>query len=123
VGAHALVTQRHPARCRIRSRNRSAAGRSGWPIAGATRMTGAAAVLRTGAWTGPRRAGPSVAPPPVQGRASSTMLNGVSAARRTDEKPPARSTSARRASPACVPSAARPGCESEPGVQTSVEKP
>ena len=33
------------------------------------------------------------------------------------------STSRSRASPACVPSPARPGCESEPGVQHSVENP
>ena len=54
-------------------------------------------------------------------RASSTRLSGVSAARRTAPKPPARSTSARRASPAWVPSPARPGCESDPGVHTSVD--
>jgi hypothetical protein len=51
------------------------------------------------------------------------MFSGVSAARRTWPKPPAWSTSRRRASPAWVPSAARPGCESEPGVQTSVDMP
>ena len=61
--------------------------------------------------------------PADQGRASSTMFVSVSAARRTEAKPPWRMTSVSRASPACVPRPIRPGCASEPGVQTSVEKP
>ena len=70
-----------------------------------------------------RRRRPARALPrrPYGSRASSTRLSGVSAARRTAPKPPARSTSARRASPAWVPSPARPGCESDPGVHTSVD--
>ena len=59
----------------------------------------------------------------AQARASSTRFRGVSAARRTEPKPPSSITSRRRASPACVPSPARPGCERDPGVQTSVENP
>ena len=60
---------------------------------------------------------------PYGSRASSTRLSGVSAARRTAPNPPACSTSRSRASPAWVPSPARPGCDSEPGVHTSVEYP
>jgi len=56
-------------------------------------------------------------------RASRTRLSGVSAARRTWRKPASCSTSRSRASPAWVPSAARPGCDSDPGVHTSVENP
>src|SRR3954469_15816281 len=71
------------------------------------------------------------APPPARvgggegahGRASRTMLNGVSAARRTRPKPPAAITSRRRASPAWAPSASPTSCESEEGVQRKVEKP
>ena len=60
----------------------------------------------------------------VQGRrASSTMFSGDSAARFTVPNPPATSTSARRAGPAWVPRPTPPGCDSEPGVQTSVENP
>ena len=68
------------------------------------------------------RAGPTV-PSDARYRASRMRLNGVCAAVRTDSNPPARRTSASRAGPACVPSAARPGWLSEPGVQSSVEKP
>ena len=52
-------------------------------------------------------------------RASSTMLNGVSAARRTREKPASFRIFDRRPSPACAPSANPTSCESEAGVQAS----
>ena len=55
------------------------------------------------------------------GRASSTRLNGVSAARRTRVKPAVPSTSRRRASPAWAPSARPTSWESELGVHSSVE--
>lgn len=54
-------------------------------------------------------------------RASSTMLNGVSSARRKIVKPPSFATAARRASPACAPSAAPTSWLREFGVQTVVE--
>ena len=57
-----------------------------------------------------------------QGLASYTMLKGVSAARRKRVKPPALTTSRIRASPACAPSASPTSCDSEAGVQRSVEK-
>src|SRR5258708_5811888 len=53
--------------------------------------------------------------------ASSTMLKGVSAARRTRLKPPSMITFVRRASPACAPSARPTSCASEAGVQTTVD--
>lgn len=56
-----------------------------------------------------------------QGRASSTMLNGVSTARRMRVKPPAVSTSRKRASPACAPRAAPTSCLSDAGTQIAVE--
>ena len=58
----------------------------------------------------------------IQGRASYTMLNGVSAARRKRVKPPALTTSRIRASPACAPSASPTSCDSDAGVQRNVEK-
>ena len=57
------------------------------------------------------------------GRASNTMLNGVSAARRKRVIPPAVTTSRMRASPAWAPSASPTSCDSEAGVQRSVENP
>ena len=57
-----------------------------------------------------------------QGLASSTILNGVAAARRKRVKPPWRQTSARRFSPACAPSAAPTSWLSDAGTQTLVEK-
>ncbi len=63
------------------------------------------------------------APRGAHRRASSTRFSGVSAARRTCAKPAWRSTAAIAASPAWVPRPARPGCDSEPGVQHMVEKP
>src|ERR1700733_2740233 len=55
------------------------------------------------------------------GRASNTMLNGVSAARRKRVKPAAVTTSLIRASPAWAPSASPTSCDSEAGVHSSVE--
>ena len=55
------------------------------------------------------------------GRASKTMLNGVSVARRTRLKPPAVITSRSFASPACAPKAAPTSCASEVGTHTSVD--
>ena len=55
------------------------------------------------------------------GRASSTMLKGVSVARRKRRKPPAVTTSRSRASPACAPSASPTSCASDAGVQMSVD--
>ena len=65
-------------------------------------------------------------PPPArtplgQGRASNTMLNGVSTATRIRPKPPSRTTASSRAGPACAPSAAPTSCAMEAGVQTIVE--
>ncbi len=59
----------------------------------------------------------------VHGRASSTRLKGVSAARRTRLKPPSLSTSVRRCSPAWAPSARPTSWLSEAGVQSIVEPP
>src|ERR1700733_2166898 len=54
---------------------------------------------------------------PTQGRASSTILNGVSVARRNRLKPPCSTTTARsRCSPACAPSAG-PCLASDTGTQ------
>jgi hypothetical protein len=50
------------------------------------------------------------------------MLKGVSAARRTFEKPASFKTSVSRFSPACAPSAAPTSWLSEAGTQTLVEK-
>ena len=55
------------------------------------------------------------------GRASMTMLNGVSAALRTLRKPPCLMASETRANPACAPRAAPTGWSSEVGTQTMVE--
>ena len=55
------------------------------------------------------------------GRASRTMLKGVSAARRTLEKPPFWMTSRSFVSPACAPRAAPTSCDSEVGTQIMVE--
>ena len=49
------------------------------------------------------------------------MLKGVSAARRTLEKPPLWMTSRSFVSPACAPRAAPTSCDSEVGTQTMVE--
>ena len=57
------------------------------------------------------------------GLASNTRLNGVSAALRNRVKPPEVTTSRIRASPACAPSASPTSCDSDAGVQRSVEKP
>lgn len=59
---------------------------------------------------------------PGYGRASSTMLNGVSAARRTVGNPLSWRISARRLSPAWAPSAVPTSCPSEQGTHTLVEK-
>ena len=55
------------------------------------------------------------------GRASMTMLNGVSAALRTLRKPPCLMAPETRANPACAPRAAPTGWSSEVGTQTMVE--
>jgi len=55
------------------------------------------------------------------GRASRTMLKGVSAARRTRVNPPARITSRSFASPACGPRLAPTFCDREVGRQIMVE--
>ena len=56
-----------------------------------------------------------------QGRASSTRLKGVSAARRTRSKPPASRTARSRRSPAWAPRQAPTSCARDAGVQISVE--
>jgi hypothetical protein len=58
----------------------------------------------------------------AQGRASKTMLNGVSATRRNRPNPASVTISRMRASPACAPSASPTGWESEHGVHSKVEK-
>ena len=55
------------------------------------------------------------------GRASSTRLKGVCAARRKLEKPPLDTTSRSRCSPACAPRQRPTSCEREAGVQMKVE--
>lgn len=55
------------------------------------------------------------------GRASMTMLNGVSAALRRLRKPPSLMVSETRAKPACAPRAAPTGWSSEVGTQIMVE--
>lgn len=57
------------------------------------------------------------------GRASSTRLAGVSAARRKRDNPACSNTSRSRASPAWPPSASPTSCDSEFGVQKKVENP
>ena len=74
-----------------------------------------AQALRAGGGTGPES---NDAP---TRRASSTRLNGVSAARRTLVKPADSSTAFSRASPAWAPSASPTSCDSELGVHSSVE--
>src|SRR6266481_1011769 len=59
----------------------------------------------------------------LQGRASKIKLNGVCVARRNWEKPPAVTTSRRRFSPACAPSAKPTSWDSEAGVQISADAP
>src|SRR6266404_2777700 len=59
----------------------------------------------------------------LHGRASKIKLNGVCVARRKWEKPPAVTTSRRRFSPACAPSARPTSWDSEAGVQISAEAP
>ena len=73
---------------------------------------------RTGLLPRPPRRPVPWRPPTRHGRASSTRLNGVSAARRKRVKPPAVTTSRSRASPACAPSASPTSCASDAGVQT-----
>jgi hypothetical protein len=58
----------------------------------------------------------------AQGRASKTMLNGVSATRRNRLNPASVTISRMRASPACAPSASPTAWESEHGVHSKVEK-
>jgi len=55
-----------------------------------------------------------------QGRASSTRLNGVSAARRKRVKPPSRATRRKRPSPACAPKA-MPSAAMELGTHSNVD--
>ena len=55
------------------------------------------------------------------GRASKTMLNGVSVARRMLVNPPADITSRSLASPACAPRAVPTSCASDVGTQIMVE--
>ena len=76
---------------------------------------------RAGGGAPGRRGRPGVAAGRGYGRASSTTLNGVSAARRTRVKPALPRTSRRRASPAWAPSARPTSWESELGVHSSVE--
>ena len=57
----------------------------------------------------------------AHGRASRTRLKGVSVARRKRENPASVTTSRSRASPACAPSAGPTSCDSEAGMQSSVE--
>ncbi len=57
------------------------------------------------------------------GRASSTILNGVSAARRTRVNPAPFRILESRPSPACAPSPSPTSCESEAGVHNIVEAP
>ena len=59
----------------------------------------------------------------AHGRASRTRLNGVSAARRKRVNPAAVTSSRKRASPACAPSASPTSWDSEAGVHSSVENP
>ena len=57
----------------------------------------------------------------VQGRASETMLNGVSVARRKRLKPAEVTTSRMRASPDCAPRQSPTSCDRDEGVHSSVE--
>jgi hypothetical protein len=57
------------------------------------------------------------------GRASKIKLKGVCVARRNRVNPPLVTTSRSRFSPACAPSANPTSCESDAGVQSSVEAP
>ena len=57
------------------------------------------------------------------GRASKIRLNGVCVARRNLVNPPDVTTSRKRFSPACAPSASPTSCDSEAGVHSSVEAP
>ena len=59
--------------------------------------------------------------PQPQGRASKTILNGVSVALRTLPKPPCVIADESLAKPACAPSAAPTGWSSEVGMQIMVE--
>ena len=56
------------------------------------------------------------------GRASNTMLKGVSLTRRNRPNPALVTTSRMRASPACAPSASPTSWDSEAGVHSRVEK-
>jgi two-component system OmpR family sensor kinase len=59
--------------------------------------------------------------PAAQARASSTRLNGLSAARRQWSKPASANTAARRSSPACAPSTSSPPSEIAWAQQTVVD--
>jgi hypothetical protein len=60
---------------------------------------------------------------PFHRRASRTILNAVSAARRTRVNPAAFKISAKRPSPAWAPSPNPTSCERDAGVQSSVDAP
>ena len=112
-----------PGTARRWSQHRNSARPSTWWASAKPRRTSGPSRRGTsrGGWWGwiralrrrPRRA--------RYGRASSTMLNGVSAATRTRPKPPARATAASRAGPACAPSAAPTSCAMDAGVQIMVD--
>ena len=75
-----------------------------------------------------RQRGPANAPAEkinqnIYGRASNIRLKGVCVALRKWLKPPAETTSRSRCSPACAPRASPTSCESEAGVQSSVDAP
>ncbi len=57
------------------------------------------------------------------GRASNTILNGVSAARRTLVNPAVLNILVKFASPACAPNAVPTSCDKEAGVHNIVEAP
>lgn len=66
---------------------------------------------------------PGCAASVAHGLISYTWLNGVSATLANRVNPPCATTSRIRAGPAWVPSASPTSCESEAGVQSSVENP
>jgi hypothetical protein len=66
---------------------------------------------------------PEISAGSCYGRASKIKLNGVCVARRKWENPPDVTTSLNRFSPACAPSARPTSCDSEAGVQSSVDAP
>src|SRR5579885_933484 len=69
----------------------------------------------------PRQAGGVVENPQLYGRASKTMLNGVSVARRKRVNPADVTTSRSLASPACAPNPSPTSWSSDAGTHTSVE--